>query len=301
MDISKKFGSIRTSFQEFIRSKGGKCALPVYILLAAGFLAPLFMVFGFSFATPRTYDAFTSFSLENFIHIFDGSTSVWRSYVWSIALAACVTAILAVVCYPIAVGMVRIFGRKTSSFISILFVFPLFVSENVRLYGWILFFGKNGVLDGVCKFLGFNGPDVLFTPEMTAMGLAYSFLPYMLFPVIMGVNLVPKDHLTAARDLGANSFQVFTKVIFPLSLPGVVSGITMVFMPAVTTFAISRLLGGGKFMLIGDLIEQQFTVVGDWNFGSAVSIFMMIIILISMAVMSRFEDESDKEGGGLLF
>jgi spermidine/putrescine transport system permease protein len=109
------------------------------------------------------------------------------------------------------------------------------------------------------------------------------------------------DLINAARDLGADSFQVFTKVIFPLSLPGVVSGITMVFMPAVTTFAISRLLGGGKFMLIGDLIEQQFTVVGDWNFGSAVSIFMMIIILISMAVMSRFEDKSDKEGGGLLF
>ena len=109
------------------------------------------------------------------------------------------------------------------------------------------------------------------------------------------------DLINAAKDLGANNFQVFTKVIFPLSMPGVVSGITMVFMPAVTTFAISRLLGGGKFMLLGDLIEQQFTVVGDWNFGSAISIFMMIVILLSMAVMSRFEDESDKEGGGLLF
>ena len=118
--------------------------------------------------------------------------------------------------------------------------------------------------------------------------MVYNFLPFMVLPIFNSLSKMDSELINAARDLGANSFQVFTKVIFPLSLPGVVSGITLVFMP-------------GKFMLIGDLIEQQFTVVGDWNFGSAVSILMMIIILISMAVMSRFEDESDKEGGGLLF
>lgn len=278
MDISKKFGSIRTSFQEFIRAKGGKCALPVYILLAAGFLAPLFMVFGFSFATPRTYDAFTSFSLENFIHIFDGSTSVWRSYVWSIALAACVTAILAVVCYPIAVGMVRIFGRKTSSFISILFVFPLFVSENVRLYGWILFFGKNGVLDGVCKFLGFNGPDVLFTPEMTAMGLAYSFLPYMLFPVIMGVNLVPKDLLTAARDLGASRLRTWWQIELPLAMPGVLIGMLLTFVLATGSMSESKILGGQSIIVITNDIDVQFTFSQNWPQGAALAVILTILI-----------------------
>lgn len=278
MDISKKFGSIRTSFQEFIRSKGGKCALPVYILLAAGFLAPLFMVFGFSFATPRTYDAFTSFSLENFIHIFDGSTSVWRSYVWSIALAACVTAILAVVCYPIAVGMVRIFGRKTSSFISILFVFPLFVSENVRLYGWILFFGKNGVLDGICKFLGFNGPDVLFTPEMTAMGLAYSFLPYMLFPVIMGVNLVPKDLLTAARDLGASRLRTWWQIELPLAMPGVLIGMLLTFVLATGSMSESKILGGQSIIVITNDIDVQFTFSQNWPQGAALAVILTILI-----------------------
>lgn len=278
MDISKKFGSIRTSFQEFIRSKGGKCALPVYILLAAGFLAPLFMVFGFSFATPRTYDAFTSFSLENFTHIFDGSTSVWRSYAWSIALAACVTAILAVVCYPIAVGMVRIFGRKTSSFISILFVFPLFVSENVRLYGWILFFGKNGVLDGVCKFLGFNGPDVLFTPEMTAMGLAYSFLPYMLFPVIMGVNLVPKDLLTAARDLGASRLRTWWQIELPLAMPGVLIGMLLTFVLATGSMSESKILGGQSIIVITNDIDVQFTFSQNWPQGAALAVILTILI-----------------------
>jgi spermidine/putrescine transport system permease protein len=110
-----------------------------------------------------------------------------------------------------------------------------------------------------------------------------------------------QDLINAAKDLGANSIKVFTKVIFPLSMPGVASGITMVFMPAVSTFVISKLLGGGQYMLLGNLIEQQFMTVGDWHFGSAVSIFMMIMILLSMAFMNRFDKDSDKEGGGLLF
>lgn len=278
MDISKKIASYKTSLQEFIRSKGGKCALPVYILLTLGFLAPLLMVFGFSIATPRTYDAFTSFSLDNFIHIFDGTTSVWRSYAWSIALASCVTAILAVVCYPIAVGMVRIFGKKTSSIISILFVFPLFVSENVRLYGWILFFGKNGVLDGLCKTLGFDGPDVLFTPGMTAMGLAYSFLPYMLFPVIMGVNLVPKDLLTAARDLGASRLRTWWQIELPLAMPGVLIGMLLTFVLATGSMSESKILGGQSIIVITNDIDVQFTFSQNWPQGAALAVILTLLI-----------------------
>ena len=123
----------------------------------------------------------------------------------------------------------------------------------------------------------------------------------MVLPIYTILSKMDQDLINAAKDLGANSFQVFTKVIFPLSIPGVASGITMVFMPAVSTFVISKLLGGGKIMLVGNLIEQQFMSVGDWHFGSAVSIFMMILILISMAFMNRFGNESSKEGGGLLF
>ena len=114
------------------------------------------------------------------------------------------------------------------------------------------------------------------------------------------LSKMDQDLINAAKDLGANNFQVFTKVIFPLSLPGVISGITMVFMPAVSTFVISKLLGGGQFYLIGNLIEQEFMSVGDWHFGSAISIFMMIIILISMAIMNKYSSGNDKEGGGLL-
>ena len=269
---------IKSSLTEFISSIGGKCALPVYILLTLGFVAPLFMVLGFSFATPRSFSAFTSFSLDNFIQIFDGSTSVWRSFLWSIALAAFVTAILAVVCYPVAVGMVRIFGSKTSTFISILFVFPLFVSENVRLYGWILFFGKNGVLDGICKLLGFHGPDILFTPGMTAMGLAYSYLPYMLFPVIMGVALVPKDLITAARDLGSSRLRTWWQIELPLAMPGVLIGMLLTFVLATGSMSESKILGGQSIIVITNDIDVSFTFSQNWPQGAALAVVLTLII-----------------------
>ena len=236
------------------------------------------MVLGFSFATPRSFSAFTSFSLDNFIQIFDGSTSVWRSFLWSIALAAFVTAILAVVCYPVAVGMVRIFGSKTSTFISILFVFPLFVSENVRLYGWILFFGKNGVLDGICKLLGFHGPDILFTPGMTAMGLAYSYLPYMLFPVIMGVALVPKDLITAARDLGSSRLRTWWQIELPLAMPGVLIGMLLTFVLATGSMSESKILGGQSIIVITNDIDVSFTFSQNWPQGAALAVVLTLII-----------------------
>ena len=158
----------------------------------------------------------------------------------------------------------------------------------------------NGIINTLLSSLGFGHINILYTDAAVLLGMVYNFLPFMVLPIYTILSKMDKDLINAARDLGANGFQVFTKVIFPLSLPGVASGITMVFMPAVSTFVISKLLGGGKIMLVGNLIEQQFMTVGDWNFGSAVSIFMMILILISMALMNKFGDESNNEGGGLL-
>jgi len=131
--------------------------------------------------------------------------------------------------------------------------------------------------------------------------MVYNFLPFMIIPIYTVLIKIDTNVIKAAADLGANKFIIFKRIIFPLSIPGVMSGITMVFMPAVSTFVISKLLGGGQFMLIGNLIELQFTTVGDWYFGSAISILMMIIILVSMAVLSRYEDKDEKEGGGFLW
>ena len=248
-----------------------------YVLWSALFIViPLILVFFFSFTVE--VDNKMVFSLQNYERLIN--PIYVKVFIRSIILSGGSTIICLLVGYPVAYIISKAHVSKRNTLI-LLFILPMWMNFLLRTYAWVAILGKNGIIN---SFLGLFGIE-----------------PIGLLPIYTSLSKMDNDLINAAKDLGASNFQVFTKVIFPLSMPGVVSGITMVFMPAVTTFAISRLLGGGKFMLLGDLIEQQFTVVGDWNFGTAISIFMMIVILLSMAVMSRFEDESDKEGGGLLF
>lgn len=268
-----------------------------YIIWSALFIAvPLILVLVFSF-TVENGDKLI-FSLENYKRLIN--PIYLKVFLRSIVLAGSSTIICLLVGYPVAYIISKAHISKRNTLI-LLFILPMWMNFLLRTYAWVAILGKNGILNSFLGLFGIEPVTLLYTNFAILLGMVYNFLPFMVLPIYTSLSKMDNDLINAARDLGANSFQVFTKVIFPLSVPGVISGITMVFMPAVTTFAISRLLGGGKFMLLGDLIEQQFTVVGDWNFGSAISIFMMIVILISMAVMSRFEDDSDKEGGGLLF
>ena len=268
-----------------------------YIIWSALFIViPLILVVIFSFTI--NVDGKNVFSLANYKDLMD--PIYFKVFFRSIILAGLSTLICLLIGYPVAYIISKAPLSKRGTLI-LLFILPMWMNFLLRTYAWIAILGKNGILNSFLGLFGIEPVGILYTNTAILLGMVYNFLPFMVLPIYTSLSKMDNDLINAARDLGANSLQVFTKVIFPLSLPGVISGITMVFMPAVTTFAISRLLGGGKFMLIGDLIEQQFTVVGDWNFGSAVSIFMMIVILISLAVMSKFEDESDKEGGGLLF
>ena len=139
----------------------------------------------------------------------------------------------------------------------------------------------------------------MYTNGAILLGMVYNFLPFMILPIYTVLSKLDQNLINAAADLGANKKQIFTKVILPLSMPGIISGITMVFMPAVSTFVIPRLLGGGKDMLIGNVIEQQFRVTGDWHFGSALSIILMIFILVTMAFTSKFDKEKEGGDGGL--
>jgi len=268
-----------------------------YIIWSALFIViPLILVVIFSFTI--NVDGKNVFSLANYKDLMD--PIYFKVFFRSIMLAGLSTLICLLIGYPVAYIISKAPLSKRGTLI-LLFILPMWMNFLLRTYAWIAILGKNGILNSFLGLFGIEPVGILYTNTAILLGMVYNFLPFMVLPIYTSLSKMDNDLINAARDLGANSLQVFTKVIFPLSLPGVISGITMVFMPAVTTFAISRLLGGGKFMLIGDLIEQQFTVVGDWNFGSAVSIFMMIVILISLFVMSKFEDESDKEGGGLLF
>lgn len=271
-------------------------AYPYIIWSALFIVVPLILVLVFSF-TVENGDKLI-FSLENYKRLIN--PIYLKVFLRSIVLAGSSTIICLLVGYPVAYIISKAHISKRNTLI-LLFILPMWMNFLLRTYAWVAILGKNGILNSFLGLFGIEPVTLLYTNFAILLGMVYNFLPFMVLPIYTSLSKMDNDLINAARDLGANSFQVFTKVIFPLSVPGVISGITMVFMPAVTTFAISRLLGGGKFMLLGDLIEQQFTVVGDWNFGSAISIFMMIVILISMAIMSRFEDDSDKEGGGLLF
>ena len=157
---------------------------------------------------------------------------------------------------------------------------------------------RKGVINSILALLNLPQVDILYTNQAVILGMVYNFLPFMILPIYSVLSKIDPNIIEAAQDLGGNNFTVFKRVIFPLSLPGVVSGITMVFMPAVTTFVISKLLGGGQFILIGNLIEQQFLSSNEWGFGSALSVIMMLLILLSMGVMSRYEQE---DGGGALW
>lgn len=271
-------------------------AYPYMIWSAIFIVIPLILVIFFSFS--KEVDDGYVFSLENYRVLMD--PIYFKVFIRSIGLAGVATLICLIIGYPVAYIISKAPISKRGTLI-LLFILPMWMNFLLRTYAWVAILGKNGILNLFLGIFGIEPMSILYTNFAILLGMVYNFLPFMVLPIFTSLSKMDNDLINAAHDLGANDFKVFTKVIFPLSLPGVISGITMVFMPAVTTFAISRLLGGGKFMLLGDLIEQQFTVIGDWNFGSAVSIFMMIVILISLAIMSKFDDDSDKEGGGLLF
>jgi spermidine/putrescine transport system permease protein len=271
-------------------SAGARCALPVAILLVLGFIAPLVTVVAYSFAEPRSFTVFQTFTLANFASIFDGANTVWMSFAWSLALAAFTVAALAVVAYPIAYGLARLFGRW-SGLVSVLFVFPLFISENVRLYGWVLFFIKGGVLDGTLKTL-FDGagPDVLFTPGMILFGMVYVYLPFMLFPMTLGLSLVPRDLIEAARDLGASRLQIWREVELPLAMPGIMVGMLLTFVLAVGAVAEAKVLGGQSIIVITHDIEIAFTYAQNWPLGSALAVLLMLIIAgVTLFALSKLD------------
>ena len=214
----------------------------------------------------------------------------------SITLALVSTAVCFLVGYPVAMILSgKDLERKNA--LILLFVIPMWMNFLLRTYAWMTLLEKKGVINNFLSLLGLPPINILYTDAAVILGMVYNFLPFMVLPIFSVLTKIDRNVIEAAEDLGANKVIVFRRVVFPLSLPGVVSGITMVFMPAVTTFVISQLLGGSQYTLIGNLIQDQFMRVYDWNFGSSVSIVMMVLILISMAIMSRYDKE--EAGGGL--
>ncbi|MBE6062346.1 MAG: ABC transporter permease [Clostridium butyricum] len=278
------------------KKKTSITAYPYFVWSAIFIVIPLLIVLFFSFTTKT--DTGYAFSLENYERLMAPQyISIFLISIW---LALISTVACLIIGYPVAYIISKMKPNKRN-FLIMLFILPMWMNFLLRTYAWVPILGKTGIINAFLGKFGIEPIWFLYNDFAVLLGMVYNFLPFMVLPLYTTLIKMDVNLINAAADLGANRFQIFKKVILPLSIPGIFSGITMVFMPAVSTFVISRLLGGGQYMLLGNLIEQQYTTMGDWNFGSAISIFMMIIILIFMAISSKFDGTSKAEGGGQLW
>ena len=218
----------------------------------------------------------------------------------ALGLALLLSFISTVICLLLAYPLAMILAEKNinqTSFIVLIFILPMWMNFFFFFLAWQNLLEKNGIINMVLNFLGLPELTIINTPYAIVLGMVYNFLPFMVLPLYNVLAKLDKDVICAARDLGANNLQTFSKIILPLSIPGIISGITMVFVPSLTTFVISDLLGGSKILLIGNIIEQEFKQGSNWNAGSGLSLVLMIFIIASMAMIAKY----DKNGEGTAF
>lgn len=259
-------------------------------------IVPLILILYFSLT--EKVDGRTVFTLNHFKEFFDFQhNSYHKVLLRSLKLAFLCTLICLIIGYPTAYILTKL-KPAMRNFLILLLVLPMWMNFLLRTYSWLTLLERNGLINRLLTYLNMPMLDILYTETAVVLGMVYNYLPFMVLPIYSVIIKIDRSLIHASEDLGANPFQTFKRITLPLSMPGIASGITMVFMPSTTTFAISKLLGGGKVVLIGDLIEQQFNVTHNWGFGSALSVVLIIIILLTMSFMTRFEQDKD---GGVLF
>lgn len=252
---------------------------PYVVWMALFVVAPIFLVVVYAFSS-----AGGGFTLDNFAKM----STYWVVFVRSFELALIATFICLLIGYPLAYIMAKE-GPGFQRIAMVLIMLPMWMNFLLRTYSWMFLLEKRGLINSFLGLFGIGPFQMINTQGAVVLGMVYNFLPFMILPILSVLEKIDPKVIEAAQDLGANSFTVFRRVTFPLSLPGVLSGVTMVFIPSVSTFVISRLLGGGKSLLLGDLIEMQFmgTTYNPW-LGSAIALVMMVIVLVCMAIMNRF-------------
>lgn len=268
-------------------------AYPYIVWMLIFILAPMLLIVWYAFTKNG---AFTLGNLGTAL----GDPIYMQVLARSVWIAFEATTICLLLGYPIA-WILSTTKKSTAAILYVLFVVPMWMNFLLRTYAWQALLDSAGILNSILGFLGLPPQNLLYTEEAIMLGTVYNFLPFMVLPIYSVLVKLDKSLVEAAYDLGANGATTFFKVVLPQSIPGVISGVTMVFIPAITAFAISRLLGGSKFMLYGDLIENQFITLGRnaWPVGSALSFILLVLVLISMAIMRRAEREAGEEGGML--
>lgn len=260
---------------------------------------PLLLITLYALTSPGNNVVTFKFTLDNFIRFFD--PVYFRILAKSIYIALITTVISLVVGYPLAYFISRK-SERIQMLLMLLVTMPMWINMLIRTYAWISILSKNGLLNNLLSSLNLPNVEIMYTDTAVLIGMVYNYLPFMILSIYSQLSKLDDSLVEASYDLGATWRQTFMKVIFPLSLPGVITGITLVFLPAVSSFVIPKLLGGGSYMLIGNLIENQFISIGDWNFGSSVSLIMTIVIIISMYITKKVDknvEESSTRTGGV--
>lgn len=273
-----------------------RMAYPYIVWISLLIVLPMLLILVYAFTVKGNNVATIQFSLANFGKFFSDAIflAVLRR---SLLIAIGTTVICVLLGYPAAYIIANAEGRKKVMLI-LLVTIPTWINMLVRTYAWMGILQDNGIINMILGYIGIGPVKMIHTSFAVILGMVYNFIPFMILQIYTSLTKMDKSLLEAASDLGANKVQAFLRVTLPLSMPGVISGITLVFLPAVSSFFIPKLLGGGQYVLIGNVIENQFLTSGNWNFGSAISLIMAVIIMISMYITKKIDRGEEMEGGG---
>ena len=263
-----------------------RLSYPYLVWISLTILAPMLLVFFYSViqtgASPLTFQ-FT------FYHFRRALDPLFLGVIWdSFQIAAIATIICLFIGYPAAWAITKIKASRQAT-ILLLFIMPMWINMLLRTYAWITILSRNGILNNLLEWLGLPSQNMLYTTPAVILGMVYNFIPFMILPIYTAILKVDKNLLDAAGDLGANSTKTFRKVILPLTVPGIITGVTMVFLPSMSSFVIPELLGGGQFMMIGNVIERQYLFTGNFNFGSALAMILLVVVFVSVWIMKRVD------------
>ena len=275
--------------------KFSQLAVPYIVWAALMLVLPMLLIAMYSVTEQGNSIVSFKFTLDHYVRFFtdpDFLIILWRS-IW---IAVKTTIICLLLGYPIAFFIARS-SERVQNILVLGITIPMWINMLVRTYAWIGLLSEGGLISRILGVFGLGHTELLYTQGAVPLGMVYNFLPFMVLPIYNVLIKIDRDVINAARDLGASSSYTFLKIILPLSIPGIISGITMVFVPALTTFVISDLLGGGKILLIGNVIEQSFKQNSNWHVGSGLSMVLMVFIIASMALVAKY----DKEGEGSSF
>ncbi|WP_036949130.1 ABC transporter permease [Pseudobutyrivibrio ruminis] len=264
-------------------------AAPYAIWVLICTILPLFYILGYAI---NTGDG--SFTLSNLLAIADPIHL--KSLGLSIQVAFITTVICLIMAYPVALILHNL-KITNKGFIVFLFILPMWMNFMLRILAWQNILSNNGILNSILSAVGLPTIHILYTKFAVILGMVYDFLPYMILPIYNSLSKINDEVIEAASDLGSSWLNTFIKITIPLSKDGILSGVIMVFVPALSSFVVSNLLGGGKVLLIGNVIEQEFTLARNWNLGSGLSIILMLFVLASMSIMNKVDDS---ENGGML-